>query len=145
MDTNILVVDDERTNLQVILKYLNEAGEKYSVKCAPNGKIACKLAEMSTIDIILMDWEMPEMSGIEALKYLKAQEKTKDIPILMVSALTSTDHVQQALDAGAMDYVKKPIDSFEMLARIKSALKMSNYIKNLIKENNELKKIINNS
>ncbi|MBI4645220.1 MAG: response regulator [Bacteroidia bacterium] len=142
MYKKILVVDDERSILQVIVKYLTQADEKYSVMCAPNGKVACKLAEMSDIDIILMDWEMPEMNGIEALKYLKTLEKTKEIPILIVSAMTSSDHVQCALDAGAMDYIRKPIDSFELLARVKSALKISAHIKELIEENARLKKTI---
>ncbi|OFX48540.1 MAG: hypothetical protein A2046_03310 [Bacteroidetes bacterium GWA2_30_7] len=130
MSKVILIADDERSNLQVIVKYINESTEKYEVMCAPNGKVACEIATASLPDLILMDWEMPEMNGIEAIKWLKNEPSTKDIPVLMVSALSSSEDIEMALDTGAIDYIRKPINKTELLARVKSALRIAQQFKN---------------
>ena len=77
-----------------------------------------------------MDWEMPEMNGIEAIKWLKNEPSTKDIPVLMVSALSSSEDIEMALDTGAIDYIRKPINKTELLARVKSALRIAQQFKN---------------
>ncbi|MBL4716443.1 MAG: hybrid sensor histidine kinase/response regulator [Bacteroidetes bacterium] len=124
MAYTILVADDERSNLQLILNYLEEADQDYAVISAPNGMVACKLATEKKPDIILMDWIMPGMSGIEAVEYLKKQEETKDIPIVMVTAQTSSEELKKGLETGAMDYIKKPVDKVELLARVRSAIEL---------------------
>lgn len=79
---SILIVDDEEFNLQIILDILDQAKENYSVYIANNGKMACETALKIVPDVILMDWKMPKMTGIEAIKQLKSQQKTKDIPVI---------------------------------------------------------------
>ncbi|MFT6962246.1 MAG: signal transduction histidine kinase [Flammeovirgaceae bacterium] len=134
----ILVVDDERANLMVLMELLSNMGENYRVISAPNGKIACDLALSKQPHVIVMDWEMPEMNGIEALKKLKANPETSDIPVIMATAVrTDTENVIEALEAGASDYVRKPIEMLELQTRVKSALKLSISLKQ-IKEQNKV-------
>lgn len=126
----ILVVDDERVNLMVMMKLLAKVSDHCQIISAPNGVIACNLALKKQPDIIIMDWEMPEMNGIEALKKLKADPKTVNIPVIMATAVrTSNSNLSEALDAGAVDYLRKPIEETELLARVRSALKLSNSLK----------------
>jgi len=138
MAHTILVADDERSNLEIILNHFVESDEDYTVIAAPNGEIACKLAVTRQPDLILMDWNMPVMSGMEAIDKLKSDPATQNIPVLMVSARSSADDFQQALNKGAMDYIRKPVDSIELLARVKTALRLyDNY-----KEIERLKELI---
>jgi len=123
MKYNVLVAEDEDNYLHFLLKALKEAPEDFSVISAPNGKVACELSTIVDPHIILMDWEMPEMSGIEAIKHIKAEEKTKEIPILMVTALSDVERLKEAFGAGAIDYLIKPYNPTELLARIRSVLK----------------------
>ena len=88
MKHTILIVDDEKFNRQIILDILMRVEEGYSVLSAVSGKIGCELAEKFLPDLILMDWMMPEMTGLEALIRLKAQQKTKHIPVIMVTGVT---------------------------------------------------------
>lgn len=133
----ILVADDQPGNLDTIIKYLEDSSSLYSILNATNGKIACKVAEKKQPDLIIMDWEMPVMSGIEAIRYLKAQDVTKDIPIIMATGvMLSPAHLKVALDAGAIDYIRKPIERTELLARINSILKLADSYK-MIKQQNE--------
>lgn len=133
----ILVADDQPGNLDTIIKYLEDSSNLYSILNATNGKIACKVAEKKLPDLIIMDWEMPVMSGIEAIRYLKAQETTKDIPIIMATGvMLSPAHLKVALDAGAIDYIRKPIERTELLSRINSILKLADSYK-MIKQQNE--------
>ncbi|MBL4654845.1 MAG: response regulator [Bacteroidia bacterium] len=140
MAYTILVADDERSNLQLILNYLEEADQDYSVISAPNGMVACKLATEKKPDIILMDWIMPGMSGIEAVEYLKKQEETKDIPIIMVTAQTSSEELKKGLETGALDYIKKPVDKVELLARVRSAIELYESYKKIKDQQNEIAK-----
>ncbi|WP_299457539.1 hybrid sensor histidine kinase/response regulator [uncultured Microscilla sp.] len=133
----ILVADDQPGNLDTIIRYLEESSGIYNILNATNGKIACKVAEKKQPDLIIMDWEMPVMSGIEAIRYLKAQDVTTDIPIIMATGvMLSPAHLKVALDAGAIDYIRKPIERTELLARVNSILKLADSYK-MIKEQNE--------
>ncbi|MBL4654318.1 MAG: response regulator [Bacteroidia bacterium] len=123
MKYNILIAEDEENYLHFLLNTLKDAPEDFSVISAPNGKVACELSTTVDPHIILMDWDMPEMSGIEAIRQIKANEKTKEIPILMVTALSDTERLTEAFEAGAIDYLIKPFNPTELLARIKSVLK----------------------
>ncbi|MBN4065934.1 response regulator [Candidatus Amoebophilus asiaticus] len=140
MSHSILVVDDEKNNLQIILNYLEEAKQEYSIISAPNGRIACKLALNKHPDLILLDWVMPEMDGLEALKYIKSQDKTKEIPVLMVTGQTASEDLEEAMGAGAMDYIRKPIDKIELLARVKSAIALYDSFKQIKKQKEEIAK-----
>jgi PAS domain S-box-containing protein len=129
MQHSILIADDEKVNLLLIEKMLLQNGENYNVLKAANGKEACQLAKKYLPDLILLDWDMPVMSGIEAIHELKSNFSTKHIPIIMETGLASSENLQEALNAGAMDYIIKPIDRIELLARIKSALLLHESIK----------------
>lgn len=121
----ILVVDDEEKNRLAISAVLRHAPEQYAVLAAPNGREGCGIAEEQKPDLIIMDWVMPEMSGLEALKFLKEREETRDIPIIMLTGFGSSKHVESALNAGASDYLRIPVDKTELLARVRSAIALS--------------------
>ena len=83
------------------------------------------MAESSTrVDLILMDIEMPEMNGIEATVRIKAYESLKDVPVIMVTAESNSESLEAAFNAGAVDYITKPIRKVELLARVQSSLKL---------------------
>lgn len=122
----ILVVDDQPDNLIAIVDFLEESGEEYEIYQAINGEMAVKVARHKTPDLIIMDWEMPVLNGIDAIKILKKDETTKDIPVIMASGvMISSANLKTALDSGAVDYIRKPIDKIELTARVKSMLIIS--------------------
>ena len=124
----ILVVNDQEVDYKIIASYLKFGGEQYSVIKARNGKEACQVAEEELPELIIMDWDMPIMNGIEAIEHLKRTESTKDIPIIMLTAVNkSSENLQTAFNAGALDFVRHPIDKVEFLARVKSVLLINDY------------------
>jgi class 3 adenylate cyclase len=127
----ILIVDDMPVIIELISSLLQKIDKNYILLSASNGRSACKLAQTNQPDLILMDWEMPEMSGFEALTKLKKNDSTKDIPVIISSGFTSAENVQKALDAGAIDYIRKPIEGIELIARVLSVLALSNAFKRL--------------
>jgi len=128
----ILVVDDKPDNLKTIVEYLKKSEVQFTILKAPDGKIACKLAEKKLPDLIITDWEMPVMNGIETIEHLKRLEKTKDIPVIMATGvMTSPKNLKTALEAGAIDYIRKPIDEIELTARVNSVLKLSDSLKEI--------------
>ena len=80
----ILVIDDQAENLQIIVNFLNKIDNDYTIIIATDGKIGSKLAIKELPDLIITDWEMPEMDGIETIKYLKKHDATKNIPNLYI-------------------------------------------------------------
>ncbi|PCJ87561.1 MAG: hypothetical protein COA57_04560 [Flavobacteriales bacterium] len=140
MPQSILVVDDEPLNRQVIIDMLKEADGQYSILSANNGKIACEITTRLLPDAILMDWNMPEMNGIEALKFLKSQQKTKNIPILMVTSITASEKLEEAFETGATDYITKPVKKTELLARVRSVLKASAYQQEILNQKEEIER-----
>ncbi len=133
----ILVVDNEQFFLETIVDTLNSSD--YKVLQAKNGKMGLKVAEKFMPDIVITDWDMPEMDGIEMIKAFKKSETLSDIPIIMCTGImTTSEDLQIALNAGAIDYIRKPIDKIELIARVNSMLKLSrSYIK--IKKLNNFK------
>ena len=129
---SILIVDDSPDNLKTIIEYLSESELSLTILKAPNGKVACSLAEKKHPDLIITDWEMPEMDGIETIKHLKSQQETKDIPIIMCTGkMITSENLNMALKAGAVDYIRKPIDIIELNARVNSMLKLSESYKEI--------------
>ena len=116
----ILIVDDKAANLQLISKYLETAD--YNVFIAQTGKKAIKISENLNIDLILLDVMMPEMDGFEVCRHLKSNSKTKDIPIIFMTALAETKNKVQGFALGAVDYVTKPVEEQEVMARVKTHL-----------------------
>jgi two-component system chemotaxis response regulator CheY len=104
----ILVVDDSGTMRSIEKKILAELGQKEIFEAA-DGLLALKVVIANKIDLILMDWNMPNLSGIETLKRLKANPATQAIPVIMVTSEAEKSHVMEAVRIGAANYVVKPI------------------------------------
>lgn len=119
----ILVIDDYPDNVFLIQDRLEKAG--YEVVTAYDGTAGLNKAYDENPDLILLDVMMPDISGFEVCKRLAADERTKLIPIILLTALIDADNVKEGLDAGAFDYIKKPFNKAELLSRIKSALRFS--------------------
>jgi adenylate cyclase len=122
MKTTILIVDDESDNVDIIADYLEQENPDFEILQAANGQLALKLIEKNLPDLILTDWNMPVMDGLELVQALKNQELTQDIPIIMQTAETEDTQLKKAFEAGVMDYIKKPVSRLELIARVKSAL-----------------------
>ena len=119
----ILIVDDLAENIQILSRCYEDLCPDYVLYQATSGKAAFELAVKLNIDIIVSDWEMPGMSGIDLITAIKAEPKTTHIPIIIVTGiLLSPSDLKEALSAGAYDYLRKPVDSVELAARTNSAL-----------------------
>ncbi|MFH1441506.1 MAG: response regulator [Candidatus Omnitrophota bacterium] len=125
----ILCVDDEKLNLKLLKSILEPEG--YEVWGVESGEAALAQAAEVFPDLILLDIMMPKMNGFEALRKLRADEKTRVIPVVMVTALVETEDRVKALKAGCDDFISKPFDKTELLARVKSILKISYYRRQL--------------
>ena len=125
----ILVVDDQFQNIELLEAYLVLQG--YEIVKAASGEEAFEKLSGNQIDLILLDVMMPKMSGIEVLEKLRADEKTRFIPVVMVTVLKETEDKVKALEAGCDDFISKPFDKVELLARVKSILKISYYQRQL--------------
>jgi len=133
MARSILIVDDDPINIRTFNEFLLEDyGDTIEIVNANNGVLALQIARTFLPDVIISDWEMPEMNGIELIESLKKDETTRDIPVIMASGimLTSQD-LTIALAAGAADYIRKPVDRVELQARLRSALETADYVKQL--------------
>jgi len=113
---NILVVDDTPENLRVLVQLLQEQG--YRVRPVPNGRHALTSVQKEPPDLILLDIMMPEMDGYEVCRQLKADGRTRDIPIIFISALDEVMDKATAFSVGGIDYVTKPFQAEELSARV---------------------------
>ncbi len=123
----ILLVDDSKLNIDIMMNLLGG----YDLIPAMDGKTAIEIALEDNIDLILLDIVMPEMSGFDVCKVLKQNEKTKNIPILFITAKNDDDSIQKGFELGGLDYITKPFKSFEFLARVKTHLKLNETLKTL--------------
>lgn len=119
----ILVIDDQPGNVFLLQDRLNKEG--FKVITAYDGNSGVKKAIEELPDLILLDVMMPGVDGFEACRNISSDYRTKHIPIILVTALNSSEDTQKGFDAGAFDYIKKPFNKIELLARIKSALRFS--------------------
>ena len=126
----ILVIDDLPENVFLLKDRLENEG--YEVLTADCGNSGIEKATDETPDLILLDVMMPDINGFEVCKTLVNDSRTSGIPILLVTAKTDAEDIKEGLDAGAFDYIKKPINKIELIARVKSALKLSDANKLLI-------------
>lgn len=136
----ILIVDDAIENIQTLTAYFEQLHPEYRLYQATQGYIAFEIAIKMKIDLIITDWEMPGMSGIELLKVLKEEPQTAHIPVIMVTGvMLSPSDLDNALSAGAYDYLRKPVDPVELAARTNSAICfVSMHLKELAAKNLEL-------
>ncbi|HIK13199.1 MAG TPA: response regulator [Oscillatoriaceae cyanobacterium M33_DOE_052] len=131
----ILIVDDTTTNLAVISRTLRNAGFKILV--AKDGEKALQVVELETPDLILMDVIMPGIDGFETCRRIKENSGTKDIPVIFMTALADTVDKVKGLSMGAVDYITKPFQEEEVLARVKQHLRM-HYLTRKLEEQNAL-------
>ena len=119
---SIVIVDDNPNNLQVLAGMLQQEG--YKVRPALSGELALRAIAVSPPDLILLDIRMPGMDGYETCRRLKANPETVDIPVIFISALNENEDKLLAFAAGAVDYVSKPFQAAEVLARVRAQLQL---------------------
>lgn len=136
MDNTILIVDDTPSNLAVLAQQLKRAG--FKVLVAENGQRAIYQAEQAQPDIILLDIRMPDMDGFETCRRLKANAITQEIPVIFVTALGDIESKVTGFEVGAVDYVTKPLEPREVLARVTTQIKLRQLQHNLQERNQEL-------
>jgi len=120
-ESTVLIVDDESAIRDMVTVALEVAG--YRCLQAENARDAHALIIDENPDLVLLDWMMPETSGLELLRRLRRDELTIDLPVIMLTAKAEEDNMIQGLDSGADDYMSKPFSPRELIARIKSALR----------------------
>jgi len=124
----ILIVDDTETNIDILLDLLDD---KYDVLVALSGESALEIVEKEKIDLILLDIMMPIMDGYAVCSLLKENDNSKDIPVIFITAKTDEDSIEKAYEVGGFDYVTKPFKPRELLARIKTQLKLKELMNHL--------------
>src|SRR5919202_739597 len=117
---NILIVDDVPENLRLLSTMLTEQG--YKVRPVINGKLALNAAQLLPPELILLDIMMPELNGYEVCQQLKASVATREIPVIFLSALDDVLDKVKAFSVGGVDYITKPIQTQEVLARVENQL-----------------------
>lgn len=125
----VLCVDDEKRNLDLLSAMLNPNG--YEVILADSGEVAIKMVENVQPDLILLDVKMPVISGYEVLEKIRKNLRTRLIPVVMVTSLHETADRVTAMEKGCDDFISKPFENVELLARVKSLLQMSYYRRQL--------------
>lgn len=136
----ILIIDDNPTNLGVLFESLNSAG--YRTLVSQEGLDALELAEKVKPDLILLDIIMPEIDGYSVCKFLKEKESTSQIPIIFITAMSDTDNKLAGFKSGAVDYICKPFQKDEVLARIKTHLLLQEQKESLLRINRQKEKVI---
>jgi len=116
----ILIVDDISTNIQVLGNILRREG--YSLSFATSGSQALSMVLSDSFDLVLLDVMMPEMDGYEVCARLKEREETRTIPVIFLTARTSPEDIARGFQTGAVDYITKPFNSEELLARVRTHL-----------------------
>lgn len=138
-EMGILLVDDTPANIDVLRKTLEPEG--YNLSFAPNGAIALKLAVHNQPDLILLDVMMPELDGFETCRELKKNEKTRDIPVIFITAKTETEDIVNGFSLGGVDYIAKPFRQEEVCARVKTHLQLMHTRRQLEKKNEALREL----
>ena len=139
--SRILVVDDELPNLELLRAQLSRAG--YTVDLARSGAEALEKIEAQTPDLILLDVVMPKVDGFEVCVILKGNLSTRLVPVVMITGLEEKQYKIRALEVGADDFLKKPFDFYELLARVRSLLRIRALHDKLEKQNVLLHNVLN--
>ena len=122
-DLTVLVVDDDPVIVRLL--EVNFEMEGYAVITAGDGEEALARANSDGPDVIVCDIMMPKMNGLEVVERLRAEEATRGLPVILLSAKAQASEIQRGLDAGADDYVTKPFDPLELVDRVRSVLEKS--------------------
>ena len=128
-ESRVLVVDDNVQNLELLVANLDPLGCKVST--AVDGIEALEKVRSAQFDLILLDIMMPRMSGFEVCRKLKSDPETRDIPILMVTALNELGDIERGVECGTDDFISKPVNRLELLTRVKSLLRVRHLKNNL--------------
>ena len=135
----ILIVDDQPENLEILVRLIEKIGPQFEILQVLNAQFGLAIAKEESLDLIITDWEMPEMDGITFIKELKKNPTTKDIPVMMCTGImTDSNSLETAFNAGAWDYIRKPVDEVELRARLRSVLELAHSIKTIRKQNKKL-------
>jgi len=118
----VLIVDDNVANAELLDAYLKDS--PWRIELAYSGSQALEKVESFEPDLILLDIMMPDMSGYDVCRQLKSDDRTRDIPIIMVTALTELEDVEKAVEAGTDDFLSKPVNRLELLTRVRSLLRL---------------------
>lgn len=116
----LLVADDNKVNRLLLTRSLELQG--HTVQCAENGRIALEMLRREPFDLLLLDMEMPEMTGFEVLEHLSADVKLKDLPVIVTSSLEGVADIARCIELGAEDYLHKPVNAVLLKARIGASL-----------------------
>jgi two-component system cell cycle response regulator len=135
----VLVVDDNEQNRELLLAYLEELS--CELRMATDGFEALDEIARKRPDIILLDVMMPRMSGFQACAKIKKDPATRDIPVMMVTALNEVADVERAVESGADDFITKPVNRVELVTRVRSLLRVSLLQKQLKKTLEELRRV----
>lgn len=135
-NNTVLIIDDEITNIKVASEFLEL--HNIEIMIARNGQDGIYRAKNGQPDLILLDILMPEMDGYETCHQLKSEPLTKDIPIIFMTCLTQLDDKLKAFVVGGIDYITKPFQAAELLARVSVHLELSNLQKELAEKNMRL-------
>ena len=127
--SEILVVDDVVENIKILVSILQQEG--YAVTTTTNGYDALKIAKQKRFDLVLLDIMMPDISGLEVCRYLKIDPQTSNIPVIFLTASNDKNILTKAFNVGGIDYIRKPYFKEELLSRVKAALKIRHYEKDL--------------
>jgi diguanylate cyclase (GGDEF)-like protein len=136
MSKKILIVDDIKNNIQLLGSILGKEG--YAVSYATSGAKALAMNDKETFDLILLDVMMPEMDGFSVCRELKRRECSKDIPVLFLTAKSENDDIVAGLQQGAVDYLTKPFNSAELIARVKTHLALREAQQIIVLRNTQL-------
>lgn len=135
---SIMVVDDTKANLDLLCGMLRDAG--YRVRPSPNGELALRSARHLPPDLVLLDINMPGIDGYEVCRQLKDDADLRDVPVIFISALTGTDEKVRGFKTGGVDYISKPFQVDEVLARVKTHLALRAVNEDLRQAMDELKR-----
>jgi putative two-component system response regulator len=138
-DSKILVVDDTKSNIDLLV---NSLGDDYDVSVALEGKAALEIADREPPDLVLLDIMMPEMDGFAVCRELKINERTRNSPVIFLSAVSETSSKTDGFALGAVDYIQKPFDILEMKARVRTHLLLRQTTYELERQNERLEEMV---
>ncbi|MDX2359973.1 MAG: adenylate/guanylate cyclase domain-containing protein [Crocinitomicaceae bacterium] len=135
----ILVVDDKPDNLRTLVDQMERMHLNIQALQETDARNAFEIAQLEVPDLIITDWEMPDMNGIEFIEALQISKYTREIPVIMCTGImTSSLNLKTALDAGAVDYIRKPVDPLEFQARVLSMLQLGDSFKTIQQQMKQL-------
>jgi len=135
---SILIVDDNPAFIANVIDILENEMYDFVFYSGIDGASGLEIAKKRIPDLILTDWDMPKINGIEFIRLLKQDEKTKDIPVIMITGtMIIPDNLKQAFDEDVVDFIRKPIEPLELISRVKSIIKIFEYQKKEIENKNK--------